>query len=446
VVVCCDSGRSFRRDISPDYKATRPDRNEVLVYQGDLARETLADDGYTVLAANGFEADDLVATACTWLRSQNPPHEVVIATADKDLCQLVGDGVVNYNLTSNSIRDAAGVKEKYGVTPEQMGDWLALVGDSSDNIKGAPGIGEKTAAGLLGKFGSLVGIYCAIEGKTEPPAGFKPATFASLRDHQATVSLARKLVTLRTDAPIDFTQLLAERAPKDLKEDTVSETDTTANTEAPEIEAEIVPPVPAPPAQPTVASTKPNGNSKTAEFATPPSAALVTTTWERSLEPTDLGTAYKLAQHLHNSRLFSAYGNADAVMSVILSGRSLGLDAMTALRSIHLVEGKPTMSAQLMVGLVLRSGKAEYFDLVESTDEKATYVTLRKGRTTPVQMSFSMEDARRAGVVKEKSGWAKFPRAMLRARAASDLCRAVYPDICANVYTPDELGAYEEVA
>jgi hypothetical protein len=174
-----------------------------------------------------------------------------------------------------------------------------------------------------------------------------------------------------------------------------------------------------------------------------PSVAMVSDPrWTFALEPSDVKAAYIMATHLFKSRLFANYANEDAIFAVIIAGRSMGLDAMTALRGMHIIEGKPCVSAPLMIGQILRSGKAQYFDLVDSTENSATYETMRVGRPRPVSMSFSIEDARKAKLIKDgkaDSNWAKYPRTMLRWRAATELARAVYPDVVSNVYTIDEM-------
>jgi hypothetical protein len=161
-----------------------------------------------------------------------------------------------------------------------------------------------------------------------------------------------------------------------------------------------------------------------------------------------------MAKALYNSRLYSNFPSHEAIFAVILRGRSLGLDATTALANFHVVEGKPTMSATLIVGLVLQSGKAEYFDLLETTDERAEYLTRRKGSTQEVKMAFTLADAIAAGVLETQrdgtvrgvsrsgkpSNWDKWRRTMLRHRCAVELARAVYPDVCAGLYTPDEIS------
>jgi DNA polymerase-1 len=143
--VCCDSGRSFRNDLAASYKANRPEREAALFHQITLAKERLAADGFPVWSVRGFEADDLIGTA-TMAALGVDGYEVLILSADKDLLQLVGPRVRFQSVTSGNIYDPEAVTAKYGVTPAQMRDYLTLVGDASDNIKGANGIGPKKAA------------------------------------------------------------------------------------------------------------------------------------------------------------------------------------------------------------------------------------------------------------------------------------------------------------
>ena len=147
--------------------------------------------------------------------------------------------------------------------------------------------------------------------------------------------------------------------------------------------------------------------------------------------------ARQLAKWMHESRMFSAYGTPQAVLSTILLGRELGMPAMAALRSVHVIEGKHSLSADLMVALVLRSGLAEYFQLVESTDLICTFETKRKGAPKPQRLSYTIEQAQQAGLT--RGNWQKLPKQMLRARAKSELARLEYPDLLMGLYTPEEL-------
>jgi hypothetical protein len=154
-----------------------------------------------------------------------------------------------------------------------------------------------------------------------------------------------------------------------------------------------------------------------------------------------------LASDMHASRLFSAYGTPQGVLSTVMLGRELGLPAMAALRSVHVIEGKHALSAQLMVALVLKSGFAEYFEPVTFDDKQATFVTKRVGARKEVTLTHTIEMAAQAGLLKPNSNWHKIPTDMLMARAQSRLCRLVYPDVVGGLYTPDELrDARAEVA
>ena len=114
-----------------------------------------------------------------------------------------------------------------------------------------------------------------------------------------------------------------------------------------------------------------------------------------------MADAVRLAQRMHDSRMFSAYGTPQAVLSTVLLGRELGMPAMGALRSVHVIEGKHSLSADLMVALVLKSGMAEYFQLVESTDKACTFETKRKGAPQPQRLSYTIDDAEKAGIAQE---------------------------------------------
>lgn len=180
-----------------------------------------------------------------------------------------------------------------------------------------------------------------------------------------------------------------------------------------------------------------------------PSTDLVTVTapsYQLQLDPRSMTDARVLASDMFKSRLFEAYGTPQGVLATIMLGRELGLPAMAALRQIHVIEGKQALSAQLMVALVLKSGMAEYFEPIAFDETAAVFETKRKGARNPVRLTHTIEMARTAGLVKDKSNWLKVPVDMLMARAQSRLCRLVYPDIVGGLYTPDELVEVRESA
>jgi len=166
--ICCDSGKSFRHDLSPreaigdgkyrGYKANRPEKLEPLLHQIRLACETLKADGFAIWSSLGYEADDIIATATKEALAIDGTT-VLIASADKDLLQLVNDRVRVKKLTNGDTFDAEAVTAKFGITAAQFIDYLCLVGDTSDNIDGAKGIGGVIAAQLLKEHGSLDALY-----------------------------------------------------------------------------------------------------------------------------------------------------------------------------------------------------------------------------------------------------------------------------------------------
>lgn len=170
------------------------------------------------------------------------------------------------------------------------------------------------------------------------------------------------------------------------------------------------------------------------------SKAIVPMNATTALEPSNVDEAFRLCERLVQSGLLGKnIQKPQAALAVILAGRELGLTAMQSLRSIHIIEGKPTLSADLMVALVKRSPKCLYFKLINSTSKLATYETDRAGEGV-TRMSWTIEQAQAAGVA-GKDNWKRYPDAMLRARCIAALARAVYPDLLAGVYEENELVA-----
>jgi 5'-3' exonuclease len=149
------SGESFRNAIEPGYKAQRGDPPEDLVPQFDLCRRVARALGLAVFSKRDYEADDLLATLAERLVAQGASARIV--TSDKDLTQVVReDGrIVAYDLARDEVRDADGVRQKFGVDPQQIPDYLGLVGDSVDNLPGVPGVGPKSASAALRAFGQI---------------------------------------------------------------------------------------------------------------------------------------------------------------------------------------------------------------------------------------------------------------------------------------------------
>lgn len=161
-------------------------------------------------------------------------------------------------------------------------------------------------------------------------------------------------------------------------------------------------------------------------------------TFDRALEPRNLAEAGAIAESAFASKLGFGHPNAAAALMVIIAGRELGLPVAASLRAFHVIENKPTLSADAMRALVLKSGKAEYFRCTERTPERATFVTKRKGDAEEVSLTATIEEAKVAGVVKPNSAWVKYAADLLVARSSSKLARLVYPDVIGGLYSPEE--------
>lgn len=448
VAICCDSGKSFRKELEATYKANRPERNEPLHHQASLAIEALRADGFPVWTADGFEADDVIAAA-TMKALALDETTVLIVTGDKDLLQLVGPRVRAKAVQDGTIRDSGAVFEKFGVTPEQMRDYLTLVGDSSDNIKGIPGVGPKTAAALLAKHGSLDALYEDMADCGAAGIDIAPALATKLRAFKAQLPLTRALISLRTDLEIPFDELLKPReseASKVFKAEAeagfpnVIDAETNDTTDAPSEKPDVVTETQVEPTngQPAPAeSVMVKRETRDAEVVEPAPAE-----WERQLDPRSLRDAITLAKHMHDSRMFgTVIGNPQSALATIMAGREYGLPAMASLRAFHNIDGRQTMSADLIRGIVLRSGKAKYFRCTERTATRATFETKRDDDPI-IALTFTIEEGRQAWPKTQeawdKSGWGKNPADMCVARASAKLARLVYADVVQGLYAPEE--------
>ncbi len=434
--ICCDSGRSFRHELSPTYKANRPPSEAPLQHQIGLARERLIADGFPVWAVRGFEADDVIASAVA-RTLETPELTALVVSADKDLLQLVGPRVRVMNARDGAIFDEAAVVAKFGVEPGQMCDYLSLVGDASDNVKGAKGIGPAKAAALLVKFGSIDNVYNEMASVGAAMMGLKPAEATSLNEFQSNLAATRSLITLRSDVDLPFVEISKERTPQ-AAINFGMEDDMDGEQSEPEADVSVDggenPPAP------SAVSQAETGLS----VREPEVLVAAPAEWERQLDPRSMRDARTLAKDMYDSKMFTAYGSPQAVLSTVMVGRELGLPAMASLRSVHNIEGRHSLGASLMVALVLRSGLAEYFEPISFSETEATYETKRKGARNPVTLTHTIEMAHQAGLVKDKSGWVKNPTDMLVARATSRLARMVYPDLLAGLYTPEELAEIRE--
>jgi DNA polymerase-1 len=200
-VVVDAPGKTFRDEMFEEYKATREPMPDELRSQVDPLLDAVIGMGLPLLRVEGVEADDVIGTLCR--QAVKGGMDVLVSTGDKDMAQLVEDKITLINTMSGTVLDRDGVKKKFDVYPEQIIDYLALVGDKSDNIPGVPKVGPKTAAKWLNQYGSvseIVGNADDIGGKVGE----------SLRDNLGQLELSQKLATIRQNVKLD-------KKPEDLK-------------------------------------------------------------------------------------------------------------------------------------------------------------------------------------------------------------------------------------
>jgi 5'-3' exonuclease len=189
-------GPTVRHHLFAEYKANRPPMPDALARQIPYVQRVLEAMRVPMLMMSGEEADDILASAA--VRAAGEGYRVVLVSGDKDLFQVVGDAIVVRDTMKGKTWGPAEVAERYGVSPGQFPELLALMGDSIDNIPGIPGVGDKTARDLLQRFGSL-------EGLLERGAEIRtPKLRQAVRAHAEQVRLSKRLATIRTDLPLPW--------------------------------------------------------------------------------------------------------------------------------------------------------------------------------------------------------------------------------------------------
>ena len=211
-IVCWDRGTSGRKELDPRYKANRPSKPDLLREQWPHFAPIVESFGWHNVHVDGFEADDVIASLAEIARTAPDPVPVVIVTGDRDSFQLIDpEGHVTVMATARGITetkfyDYEGVIERYGIAPELIPDFYGLKGDSSDNIPGVPGIGDKTAAALLQEFGSLETILSSVD----QISGAKRKE--NLTNFAADARLSKELATIQRDVPLEVDPLVIAAA------------------------------------------------------------------------------------------------------------------------------------------------------------------------------------------------------------------------------------------
>ena len=202
-VVFDAKGKTFRDEMFEQYKSHRPPMPDDLRKQIQPLHDMIRALGIPLLVVEGVEADDVIGTLA--LQASRLGKKVLISTGDKDMAQLVDDNIMLINTMNNSLLDREGVIEKYGIPPELIIDYLALMGDSADNIPGVAGVGEKTALGLLQGIGSMAEIYANLEKVAELPIRGAKKLGEKLLTEKTNADLSYTLATIKTDVELNVT-------------------------------------------------------------------------------------------------------------------------------------------------------------------------------------------------------------------------------------------------
>ncbi|HDY7423963.1 TPA: DNA polymerase I [Vibrio vulnificus] len=214
-VVFDAKGKTFRDDMYPEYKANRPPMPDDLRCQIEPLHQVIKAMGLPLIAIEGVEADDVIGTLAYQASQQGMP--VLISTGDKDMAQLVDDNITLINTMTNVVMDREGVIEKFGIPPELIIDYLALMGDKVDNIPGVPGVGDKTATALLQGIGGLSQLYDHLDDIAALSFRGSKTMAKKLVDNKDNALLSYQLATIKLDVALQETpeSLLKKEPNKD---------------------------------------------------------------------------------------------------------------------------------------------------------------------------------------------------------------------------------------
>lgn len=463
-IVCADSPHLFRRSLpGGDAYKRRPDKTAEEAGELANAEAELNGLGLVLSRADGYEADDLIAS---YAMAAKETWRVRIYSDDKDVEAVVDhDAVTVYkkDRAKGGHKDWAhdDVMERRRCPPERIPELLALMGDAADGIPGVTGIGEEAATAILNAYpGHVLDAWKDLDPDGLPGRPLADRIRKALAKGREAFNISFALARLDLSAPIDKgllampepTPPFQDAAPVDVDVNTTHETIREAQGER---EVEVIRETAAPP---SIASVLDEVAERTSQKAK--AEGWIGTRFEDRLEPKNLHEAWLLAGHLDRAmspgkgknspaqRTYAKIGNREAIFAVILKGTELNLPAMLSLAHIKPVEGKLEVDAMLMMAIALRSGRVSAFRWIETTDDRATIEITVDGRAIPY--TWTIQTAEKAGLYPVRgdgaaySPWMKYTRVMLRWRAVSEVLRANVPEAVTGLYAYGEIGEIEE--
>lgn len=429
VALCVDSGKSWRAGIWQGYKANREDHGEVYREQLRSTLERLAKDGCSVFRApemegGGFaEADDVIGTLCAWARGAG--HEVMILSADKDMFQLVRDGVGIISLTSGSVYTTPEqIKNKIGVEPERIPDLLALMGDTSDNYKLCEGIGPKTAVALLETCGHALAVckpehWDRLHEKDYLGAALGQKFRAAVTPQR--IEAALNVATIVTDLAMDFSALNEEPEYLPVVDDSNAPSTAIATQKAPPALVQSAP-------QPAAIAPRPAQEVSLPYWA----------------QPNYLGALWDVSKAFTTAGCFPNVGRPEQVMVVGMMAHEDGIGMATAMQHAYFVHGRLAWSATYLLMRARQSGEVERFQVTKIDDKGCAIEVKRRGQ--PMRLvTWEWVEAERAGLTKasrngEPSNWVKWPKEMNLARCIARALRQEFRDLIGGRYVPEEMS------
>lgn len=450
IVICCDSPKSWRKKLDPTYKANRERQADGFFVELNKTKDRLAKDGYQVLESDGYEADDVIASVC---KAADPVYyDVYICSPDKDLLQLVGFNVKQLRThemflpdgTTPKVWDEALTLDVFGVPPHKLADWLAIVGDKTDNVDGIEGVGGKGGAALLSEFGSLTRIFEAVDALKDSP-GASPFIQKSIKRWKTSLDqfflingqensdrLARNriLTGLKSDIPIDMESIINPAVAKSISTDGWEQGATAG---APEVESTI--------------EDRSDDCKQEAKSETQSDTSIVKvdplSQFDADLQPTGMAGAWWAAQRAVSSRLYDKFGSVERGLMAINRGKDFGLSWSASLELLNVIKNKICPPAQVLAAMANRNPDCLYFYVKDVSKTSATAVTRKRGKygtEMPEQtFTYTIEMAQDAGLVKPDSGYVRNPAAQLVARAQSWLARWAYPESTCGAYSFEEM-------